>query len=228
MRKPFSGEFKLNQKYNDKCCRVAYAKFGLLGHNGLDYGCPLGTPILSPHNGTIKEATFDAGGYGNYIKVESANEGSILAHLSQISVSVGQEVQEGQLLGLSGNTGNSTGPHLHWGYYRTATRDRENGFLGYINPLDWLGIVTEKFEFTDQTKVPLKEFGEMELQAVVSVIRDTSKAITDASGDIVVLEEEKQKLQKQLDTCKNSSLPQFLNPLANLFYQIAQAIQGKS
>ena len=68
----------------------------------------------------------------------------------------------------------------------------------------------------------------MELQAVVSVIRDTSKAITDASGDIVVLEEEKQKLQKQLDTCKNSSLPQFLNPLANLFYQIAQAIQGKS
>ena|SRR3990167_10850419 len=137
MKLPFNGTFRLTQAYNDACCRASYAKFGLKGHNGQDYGLPTGTPVLAPHAGKILEATFDAGGYGNYLKVESATEGSVLAHLQSFKVSVGQTVTEGQLIGYSNNTGNSTGPHLHWGYYRIP-RDRTNGFAGFIDQAPYL------------------------------------------------------------------------------------------
>ncbi|MCZ2337795.1 MAG: M23 family metallopeptidase, partial [Chitinophagales bacterium] len=109
-----------------------YAKWGYLGHNGIDYGTPTGTPILAPHSGKVIEAAFDQYGYGNYVKIENNTEGSVLAHFSKTEVSVGQEVKEGQRIALSGNTGNSTGPHLHWGYYRHP-RNRQNGYGGFID-----------------------------------------------------------------------------------------------
>ena len=137
MRKPFDGDIQKTQDWNDPRFRSSYAQFGILGHNGEDYGTPTGTPILAPHHGTVIEATFDSG-YGNYVKIEDGAQGSVLAHLSKIEVTVGQVVGEGQKIGLSGNTGNSTGPHLHWGYYRIP-RNRNNGFLGYIDQdPDWL------------------------------------------------------------------------------------------
>ncbi len=139
MRKPFDGNFPKTQDWNDKCCRASYSKFGLMGHNGHDYGLPSGTRVVAPHGGKIIEATNDPTGYGNYVKIENDKEGSVLAHLSKISVKVGDQLIEGNEIGFSGNTGNSTGAHLHWGYYRIP-RDRENGFLGFIDQDDWLNL----------------------------------------------------------------------------------------
>lgn len=141
MRKPFDTTPTMTQKWNDPRYRASYAKFGLMGHNGQDWGVPEGTRIVAPHGGKIIEAQFDAGGYGNYVKIEDAYQGSVLAHLSKISVKVGDVLIEGNEIGISGNTGNSTGAHLHWGYYRLP-RDRENGFLGYINQADWMNVVS--------------------------------------------------------------------------------------
>lgn len=137
MRKPFEGNYKLTQGFNDPCCRDSYAVFGLKGHNGLDYGLPLGTPVRAPHGGKVVEATFDRSGYGNYVKIENDNEGSVLAHLESFGVQVGEDVFESQVIGMSGNTGNSTGPHLHWGYY-LKPRDRANGFAGFIDQLPFI------------------------------------------------------------------------------------------
>src|SRR3990167_2728854 len=134
MRKPFDADWPLTQTFGNKLIinRVdIYAQFGLKGHNGLDYGLPTGTKVLAPHNGKIIEATNNPGGYGNYIKIENGVEGSVLAHLQSFAVTVGQDVSEGQLIGLSDNTGNSTAPHLHWGYYKFP-RDRTNGYAGFI------------------------------------------------------------------------------------------------
>lgn len=109
-----------------------YKKFGLKGHDGLDIACPTGTPVIAPHDGTVIEASFDAFGYGNYVKIQNDKEGSTLAHLQSITVKVGFQVKEGDVIGISNNTGNSTGSHLHWGYFRIP-RDRLNGYDGYTD-----------------------------------------------------------------------------------------------
>jgi len=130
MRLPFEGSFRVSQEFGKN--PDMYKKFGFLGHNGIDYATPSGTYILAPHKGKIIEAAFDANGYGNYLKIENDAEGSVLAHNKEFLVKVGDTVEEGQRVAVSDNTGNSTGPHLHWGYYKKP-RDRQNGYGGFID-----------------------------------------------------------------------------------------------
>ncbi|WP_255955308.1 M23 family metallopeptidase [Streptomyces odontomachi] len=82
-------------------------------HTGLDFAAPTGTPIKAVHSGTVKEAGW-SGAYG-YRTVLELSDGTELwfCHQSSISVSVGQKVTTGQVIGRVGATGNVTGPHLH-------------------------------------------------------------------------------------------------------------------
>ncbi len=89
-------------------------------HAGQDYGVPVGTPVMVIANGTIAQTQTQAqsGGYGNRIvvshgKVNGVEVVSTYNHLQEIKVVVGQEVTKSTVIGLSGNTGDSTGPHLH-------------------------------------------------------------------------------------------------------------------
>lgn len=83
-------------------------------HPGLDIGVPVGTTVTAAAAGTVIMAQW-YGGYGNYILIDNGNHYSTgYGHLSQIWVSVGQVVQRGQAIAASGNTGYSTGPHLHF------------------------------------------------------------------------------------------------------------------
>lgn len=83
-------------------------------HNALDFAVPIGTKVGAPISGRVVVAGWDNGGFGNSIRIQG-NDGNywILGHLSQLGVKVGQQVSAGQILGLSGSSGNSTGPHLH-------------------------------------------------------------------------------------------------------------------
>ena len=139
MIKPFRGDYRLTQGFGEN--PASYAKFGLKGHNGLDYGLPTGTQVIAPHSGKVIEATNDPNGYGNYLKIENDKEGSVLAHLQSFQVKVGDIVSEGQPVGFSNNTGNSTGPHLHWGYY-TQPRNRQNGYAGFIDQINLIAKPT--------------------------------------------------------------------------------------
>lgn len=90
---------------------------GLHGYNGVDYGAPVGTPVLAAAAGRVITSRFGGwnGGYGNFIVIEHPNGTQTLyGHLSKISVWQGQSVAKGQVIGKSGNTGRSTGPHLHF------------------------------------------------------------------------------------------------------------------
>jgi murein DD-endopeptidase MepM/ murein hydrolase activator NlpD len=84
------------------------------GHNGLDIAIPVGTPIQATMDGSIVHAGWNNQGYGNLVIVENGEYRTYYAHLSSIPVSVGDTVKAGSTIGLSGNTGNSTGPHLHY------------------------------------------------------------------------------------------------------------------
>ncbi|MFI9824918.1 M23 family metallopeptidase [Streptomyces sp. NPDC052013] len=88
-------------------------------HSGQDYAVPTGTPVVATHGGTVVKAGPNGAGdgpaYGNAIVVKHGNGTySQYAHLSSVHVKTGQIVKTGQKIALSGNTGNSSGPHLHF------------------------------------------------------------------------------------------------------------------
>lgn len=83
-------------------------------HNGIDIGNNVGEPVYSALDGIVKECHYE-NGYGNKIVVEHDNNiSTVYAHLSEFRTTVGAEVKKGDLIGKVGNTGNSTGPHLHF------------------------------------------------------------------------------------------------------------------
>jgi len=85
-------------------------------HYGTDFGVPVGTPIVAPEDGVVWQAGW-GGDAGNMVAINSGNVQHKLMHLSQVKVKPGEKVKKGQVVGLSGNTGYSTGPHLHWSKY---------------------------------------------------------------------------------------------------------------
>ncbi len=83
-------------------------------HTGIDYGVATGTTVKASCGGTVIQAGWN-GGYGYCVTIQHANGiKTRYAHLSKVLVSVGQSVSQGQKIALSGNSGNSSGPHLHF------------------------------------------------------------------------------------------------------------------
>ena len=85
-------------------------------HRGLDMAHDMGAQVLAPANGIVTFAGGNAGtGLGYYVQIQHQyGFSTVLAHLSQWNVRLGEQVERGQLIGLVGSTGNSTGPHLHF------------------------------------------------------------------------------------------------------------------
>jgi murein DD-endopeptidase MepM/ murein hydrolase activator NlpD len=88
-------------------------------HNGVDLVARLGTPVGAAMAGTVAAIGFNAN-YGRYIFLQHPGYQTMYAHLSRITVSTGQRIAQGQKIGELGNTGYSTGPHLHFSIYRGA------------------------------------------------------------------------------------------------------------
>jgi murein DD-endopeptidase MepM/ murein hydrolase activator NlpD len=89
-------------------------------HNGIDIGVDTGTPVRAAMEGTVSETGYSSG-YGNYILVyHHAGWESLYGHLQSISVRPGQRVAAGQRIAYSGNTGYSTGPHLHFSVFKSG------------------------------------------------------------------------------------------------------------
>jgi murein DD-endopeptidase MepM/ murein hydrolase activator NlpD len=154
-----------NVKITQKFGNTDFAKSGAYngaGHNGIDFGVAIGTPIRSSLSGVISAVgnTDEVPGcysYGKWIMVRHGNGLSTLyAHLSSINVSEGQSVETGQVIGLSGFTGYATGPHLHFGLYVSdavqfvklgQVKSKTNcanarvpvsPYSGYLDPLEYL------------------------------------------------------------------------------------------
>jgi len=84
-------------------------------HSGIDVPAPKGVKILSAKSGVVLTSAYNKGGYGNYVVVDHGNGNTTLyAHMSSRSVKAGDVVKQGQVLGLVGTTGRSTGNHLHY------------------------------------------------------------------------------------------------------------------
>lgn len=142
MKSPcWEGDFPVTQVFGVN--RAAYAQFGYLGHNGIDIGCPVGTPWKAPENGKVTSATNDPQGYGQTIYYTGdSGKGWRYGHGQRLLRATGDRCARGDQLGVSGNTGNSTGPHLHIGV-RLPGSDPNNGYGGYTDPAPYLAEAAE-------------------------------------------------------------------------------------
>lgn len=85
------------------------------GHTGIDIAVPTGTPVRAALPGVVTTATYNAGGYGYYVKIDHGNGMvTLYAHNLKLLVKAGDTVEAGDMVSLSGSTGRSTGPHLHF------------------------------------------------------------------------------------------------------------------
>lgn len=112
-----------------------------VSHNAIDLRAAAGTPVYAAEDGTVDwvqawdgHSTRGNQSYGNVVRIRHAKYNgkklqSLYAHLRWIKVKYGQEVKEGEIIGYSGNTGNSKGPHLHFEVRLNGTR---------YNPLNWV------------------------------------------------------------------------------------------
>jgi septal ring factor EnvC (AmiA/AmiB activator) len=90
-------------------------------HNGVDWANAVGTPIRAAMAGTVVRVENQIGNYGKFIIIEHPKGFQTLyAHLNTINVRRGQYVSQNQIIGLMGNTGRSTGPHLHFTIFRNS------------------------------------------------------------------------------------------------------------
>jgi murein DD-endopeptidase MepM/ murein hydrolase activator NlpD len=100
------------------------------GHRAIDIGAPTGSAVLATDGGFISFAGWTDVGYGYLIVVDHANGfASYYAHLSNIYVMEGQAVDRGKVVGAVGNTGNSTGPHLHFEVRRHGVQQNPRAYL---------------------------------------------------------------------------------------------------
>lgn len=145
---------KITQKFGQNLVPL-YRELGMKGHNGIDYGVRSGTPIFSPFSGRIRVRNDGRSGYGLHIKLRSRERKleACLAHLSRSVFLSGVFVKTGDLIAWSGNSGYSTGPHLHVGLrrlipasgniFKWKVKNACNGYYGYFNhekyTIEWKG-----------------------------------------------------------------------------------------
>ena len=107
-------------------------------HAGTDFAAPGGTPIYAAASGYVQVAGWSSGGYGNYViiyhgKMSDGNQYSTLCgHMRSVATSAGKYVQQGEVIGYVGSTGNSTGNHLHLEVWKGGSKANAVNPRGYI------------------------------------------------------------------------------------------------
>lgn len=138
-------KIQITQKFGSNS--QMYKQFRLKGHNGIDFRTRFDdTPkgrcyVYAAKQGTVIAVGNEGKrGYGKFIRIQHyKDEQTVYAHLHTAKVKVGQKVKTGELIGITDNTGFSTGPHLHFGFrpwnWKQLTK---NGYSGYVDPLPFL------------------------------------------------------------------------------------------
>ena len=113
-------------------------------HEGMDFSSPIGTPVYATGNGTVTNASWKSQ-YGNLIEISHGyNYTTRYAHLSEILVKPGQAVKRGDLIGKVGNTGKSTGPHLHYEVrFRGQPQNPVNYYFYDLTPDEYDKMILE-------------------------------------------------------------------------------------
>lgn len=196
-----------------------YAPFGMKGHNGIDIPTTVGTRLYSTINGTVTETANDVKGYGIYVKIENDTCGVLYGHLREFSLRVGDKVKGGDFVGFSGNTGNSTGPHLHFGVF-PIPRDRNNGYTGYIDPLG------NQIEWVDELENPNPESCESKLNEMKASRDKWKNDFNRVQNEVKTLKDRIKQLEDFGDKQKNIVPAKSDNKLVELIRPYYEKLDG--
>lgn len=180
LKYPFVGNYPISYGFGEESgssyVRLMQSIFDVDAHDGLDFAMPEGTSILATG---IGEVTYAGNGlYGVTVIIRHSWGNSYYGHLSLTSVTVGDKVTTGQEIGLSGNTGISTAPHLHFGI-RPNHYDPYNGYRGMIDPLPYLtGTVLGTSTKHDLIHLPYKTLDASDPSLSIPVIASSSAGLT--------------------------------------------------
>ncbi|OBX11285.1 murein DD-endopeptidase MepM [Gallibacterium genomosp. 3] len=115
-RYPTQRQYRISSQFNPRRKNPVTGR--IAPHKGVDFSMPVGTPVIAPADGVVIKVSYQAGGAGRYIMLRHGREyQTVYMHLSRPLVKQGQSVKKGQRIALSGNTGRSTGPHLHYEFH---------------------------------------------------------------------------------------------------------------
>jgi len=142
-----------------------YSSLGWKGHNGIDYGCWVGDEVEAVCDGVVEyvgpgnnHPLLSGGGNTILLRTDKYGMRFEYLHLSQQNVYTGQQVKKGQVIGLSGNSGVSTAPHLHLGAIPVGNVNQNDGWRGRVDPTPYLygslalqGTITEASEEDDMS-----------------------------------------------------------------------------
>jgi len=134
----------ITQKFGER--PEVYKQFGLKGHNGVDFrtrfiDSPLGKRyVTAAAEGYVEEVRYDVNGYGIHIRLRHLDGSmTIYGHLTKPYVSRNDKIKAGQRIGLTGNTGFSSGAHLHFEYRPAGWENNKgNGYAGAVDPIPFL------------------------------------------------------------------------------------------
>jgi murein DD-endopeptidase MepM/ murein hydrolase activator NlpD len=136
---PVSVKFRLGDGYKFRAIHPVLGTPRM--HNGQDFEVPYGTQVYATGDGTITESGYNSGGFGNCIVIDHGyGFQTVYGHLSDIRVAKGQNVKRGDLIGISGSSGLSNGPHLHY---------QVEQFGSHKNPINFFNNDVSAEEYND-------------------------------------------------------------------------------
>lgn len=225
----FIGNFPITQRFGVNASY--YSQFGLDGHEGQDRGMPNGTPLICPFDEAIVVRVVRSGGgaYGKHIVLWDSKQKAAIwyCHCQTIECNVGDVVNKHNLVAYSNNTGNSTGPHLHWSICKTDDNgvrlNQDNGFIGMLNPdsvVDWRlenptkptkgePMNNELEECFERERIHLKMHNELvdkcnkmekEAKTLVGQAEELKNTISKQAGELIVIKKENKSLNDKLET----------------------------
>jgi murein DD-endopeptidase MepM/ murein hydrolase activator NlpD len=165
------------------------------GHTGIDFPVHEGTPVRAVANGTVKHVGWYSGSYadnpywiapafaGFVLVIDHGGFIGIYAHLSGSPVAVGETVREGQTVAYSGNTGGSTGPHLHFEVLPDGW-DFNNGMFGRVNPAQYFSAAAIAPQSSNVTKEDT--LSAAEVKEIRSAIASSERRIIDQINAVMI------------------------------------------
>lgn len=149
---PFSGNFSVTFAFGEQATneeiKKKFTEWGIVGHNGLDFGLSAGNEVFACNSGKIIQSGVN-GDFGTSVTIQHSWGQSIYGHLQESKVKEGDEIQVNKVIGLSGSSGAAFGEHLHFAI-KPNSPDFNNGYLGFIDPSPYLSLPSQK----EETKPP--------------------------------------------------------------------------
>lgn len=209
LRLPFNADYPATFSFggisDNEEIKKKFTEWGIVGHNGIDYGLPEGTEVIAGADGKIIQSG-DTGDFGISVTIQHEWGQSLYAHLKEIKISQDQEVKAGDLIGISGQTGSAFGEHLHFAI-KPNDSDVSNGYLGFIDPSPYFAMpVVQPIEVPISSQSPLSPEPPQQPQPIIiekEVIREVpveriveKEVIKEVIREVPVVNQE--EVQKQV------------------------------